>query len=187
MLQLNNYPYTNFSELNLDYLLKNVGDLKGLKLVITTEKLQLVDRTGKILSEIDLPFKTGNIEIWDIFNHTIGDSSTLIQQLGTLEAGESAYFVSDKTVTDMVNIMKQGNIVTLRHHTQNSDVLDYVDTNWVLPGRAISADPRDGYINFDYCIIDSETNYMKYMIFNITNTNETEVCITKLREWTDEA
>ena len=59
MLQLNNFPYTNFSELNLDYILKKIHELDlnidGLKLSIDSKYIYLIDKAGNIQSKILYP------------------------------------------------------------------------------------------------------------------------------------
>ena len=59
---LNKYPYTNFHDMNLDYILKVCHKLNekinGLKLNPETNTIQLLDSENNVLSEITVPFAT---------------------------------------------------------------------------------------------------------------------------------
>lgn len=85
MLQLNNYPYTNFSELNLDYMLKSIKELKedvsGLKLKIDNHYIYLLDKSGNELSKILYPDNNG---IYTFIAYTYDDDN-----IWDLEIGES--------------------------------------------------------------------------------------------------
>lgn len=85
MIPLHSYPYTNFSEMNLDFLLKSVRELdtevNGLKLKIDSRYIYLLDKDGNTLSKILYPdhdgifsFKAYTTQETDtIFNMSVDD------------------------------------------------------------------------------------------------------------------
>ena len=52
------YPYTDFHELNLDYILKLVRESIGLSLKITDKQIQLVNDLGEVVSSVTVSFAT---------------------------------------------------------------------------------------------------------------------------------
>ena len=78
MIPLHMYPYTNFSEMNLDFLLKSVHELdtevNGLKLKIDTRYICLLDKDGNTLSTVLYPDKDG---VFSFKAYTTEDTGTI--------------------------------------------------------------------------------------------------------------
>lgn len=54
----NEYPYTNFHEVNLDYIIKLVRENAGLHLTVEGDKLQLKTLDGNTVSNVTIPYAT---------------------------------------------------------------------------------------------------------------------------------
>lgn len=54
----NKYPYTNFHEVNLDYIIKLVRENAGLHLTVEGDKLQLKTLDGNTVSNVTIPYAT---------------------------------------------------------------------------------------------------------------------------------
>lgn len=53
---IHNYPYTDFHELNLDYILKLAREMMGLHLVVIGDDLKLVNQAGEDISKVKIHY-----------------------------------------------------------------------------------------------------------------------------------
>lgn len=84
---INNYPYTDFHEINLDYILKKINDLisdtkeqiDGLYFDTDGNKIVLKDRNNNIISEITAPYANSSNESNSALTAGSADNATNAQ------------------------------------------------------------------------------------------------------------
>lgn len=190
MIPLHMYPYTNFSELNLDFILKDVGDLSGLKLRYHDNSIELVDRTGKILSVLPFANNTGNIIPVDIYNLIDADHSTFVHELISMDVDEQLIWKSDMQLADMIELIRNGNLISLRHHKYwNGTDINNIDICLFLDKSTLYIDPSTpgySYITFQYIWHDyTVSQNIHIMSFEIHPGDSDSIYIKKISDWTD--
>lgn len=108
---LHEYPYTNFSEINLDYILKAVHaldkNIDGLKLRIDSKYIYLLDNAGNVQSQILYPDSNG---IFSFKAYTNDDTGSIYD----LEVDEFILIDSDLTPSmypEILNIWESGKCI----------------------------------------------------------------------------
>lgn len=106
MLNCHKFPYTDFHELNLDFILHDIIELaenqSKFKLVINGNKVQLTDPEDKVISEITVPYATSANEA----NHANSSDS----------AGSATKATTDKNDKDittyLASVSSENNVIT---------------------------------------------------------------------------
>ena len=113
MIPLHMYPYTNFSEMNLDYLLKSVHELdaevNGLKLKIDTRYIYLLDKDGNTLSKVLYPDKDG---VFSFKAYTTEDTGTIFD----MDVDDHITVECDLTSTMDNSIFDSGKVIIQVEH-----------------------------------------------------------------------
>lgn len=122
-LPLHNYPYTDFHEINLDYILKSIKelneDVSGLKLKIDNQYIYLLDKAGNELSKILYPDNNGiytfkaftydddniwNLEVDESINVDTNITPDMYQQLPSIFNSGKAIFQEEHHSTDFGSV-----------------------------------------------------------------------------------
>ena len=113
----NDYPYTDFHSLNLDYFLKKYreADLKvaGLRLSANgeTNKIELLDSDGNVMNSITVPFATNATNATNAVNAT--NASSAVNASKDVNNKDLTSYAADATLNDnnLTLLDGSGNII----------------------------------------------------------------------------
>lgn len=115
-MPFHNYPYTDYHELNLDYLLRLCRENVGLSLDVLGDNLRLVNANGEVISSVTVSYAEKALT-----DKNGKDISTYIFSAGT--SGDTIVFTHGDNTVSTVTVPYA---VKAEKDVQNKDILDYV-------------------------------------------------------------
>lgn len=115
-MPFHNYPYTDYHELNLDYLLRLCRENVGLSLNILGDNLRLVNADGEVISSVTVSYAEKALT-----DKNGRDISTYIFSAGA--SGDTIVFTHGDNTVSTVTVPYA---VKAEKDVQNKDILDYV-------------------------------------------------------------
>lgn len=115
-MPFHSYPYTDYHELNLDYLLRLCRENVGLSLDVLGDNLRLVNANGEVISSVTVSYAEKALT-----DKNGKDISTYIFSAGT--SGDTIVFTHGDNTVSTVTVPYA---VKAEKDVQNKDILDYV-------------------------------------------------------------
>ena len=115
-MPFHNYPYTDYHELNLDYLLRLCRENVGLSLDVLGDNLRLVNANGEVISSVTVSYAEKALT-----DKNGKDISAYIFSAGT--SGDTIVFTHGDNTVSTVTVPYA---VKAEKDVQNKDILDYV-------------------------------------------------------------
>lgn len=111
-----NYPYTDYHELNLDYIMKLCRENVGLALNVQGDKLRLINANGDVVSSVTVSYAEKALS-----DKNGKDIDTYIFSAGT--SGDTIVFTHGDNTISSVTVPYA---TKAEKDVQNKDILDYV-------------------------------------------------------------
>ena len=133
----NDYPYTDFHSLNLDYLLKKYREVDskvaGLRLSANgeTNKIELLDSDGNVMNSITVPFATNATNATNASNAVNATHATSADAAQTASSATNASKdVNNKNITSYIaDVTYSNNVMTFKDGVDNNVEQFTIDTS----------------------------------------------------------